>query len=33
MPLMHAGSEAYARYAREFREEDSALVRRVGVRF
>jgi tripartite-type tricarboxylate transporter receptor subunit TctC len=33
MPLMYADSEAYARYAREFYEEDSAMVRRMGLRF
>jgi tripartite-type tricarboxylate transporter receptor subunit TctC len=33
MPLMYADGEAYARYAREFYEEDSAMVRRMGLRF
>jgi tripartite-type tricarboxylate transporter receptor subunit TctC len=33
MPLMYADGAAYARYAREFYEEDSALVRQMGLRF
>jgi tripartite-type tricarboxylate transporter receptor subunit TctC len=33
MPLMYADGAAYARYAREFYEEDSAIVRRMGLRF
>jgi tripartite-type tricarboxylate transporter receptor subunit TctC len=33
MPLMYADGDAYARYAREFYEEDSAMVRAMGLRF
>jgi tripartite-type tricarboxylate transporter receptor subunit TctC len=33
MPLMYADSAAYARYARDFYEEDSAMVRAMGLRF
>jgi tripartite-type tricarboxylate transporter receptor subunit TctC len=33
MPLMYADGEGYARYARAFYEEDSAMVRRMGLRF
>ncbi len=33
MPLLYADGAAYARYAREFYEEDSAIVRRMGLRF
>jgi tripartite-type tricarboxylate transporter receptor subunit TctC len=33
MPMMYAGPEAYAQYAREFYEEDSAMVRAMGLRF
>jgi len=33
MPLMYSDGEGYARYAREFYEEDSAIVRRMGLRF
>jgi tripartite-type tricarboxylate transporter receptor subunit TctC len=33
MPLMYADGEGYARYAREFYEEDSAMVRAMGLRF
>ena len=33
MPLMYADGEAYARYAREFYEQDSAIVRSMGLRF
>jgi tripartite-type tricarboxylate transporter receptor subunit TctC len=33
MPMMYADGEGYARYAREFYEEDSAMVRRMGLRF
>ncbi len=33
MPLMYADGAAYARYAREFYEEDSAMVRSMGLRF
>jgi tripartite-type tricarboxylate transporter receptor subunit TctC len=33
MPLMYAGPEDYATYARDFYAEDSAMVRRMGLRF
>jgi tripartite-type tricarboxylate transporter receptor subunit TctC len=33
MPLLYADGEAYARYAREFYEQDSAMVRAMGLRF
>jgi tripartite-type tricarboxylate transporter receptor subunit TctC len=33
MPMMYADGEAYARYAREFFAEDSAMVRQMGLRF
>jgi tripartite-type tricarboxylate transporter receptor subunit TctC len=33
MPLMYADGAAYARYAREFYEEDSAMVRAMGLKF
>jgi tripartite-type tricarboxylate transporter receptor subunit TctC len=33
MPLMYADGDEYARYAREFYEDDSAMVRRMGLRF
>ena len=33
MPLMYADGADYARYAREFYEEDSAMVRAMGLRF
>jgi tripartite-type tricarboxylate transporter receptor subunit TctC len=33
MPLLYGDGEEYARYAREFYEEDSALVRSLGLRF
>jgi tripartite-type tricarboxylate transporter receptor subunit TctC len=33
MPMMYADSDAYARYAREFYAEDSAMVRAMGLRF
>ncbi|WP_270934808.1 tripartite tricarboxylate transporter substrate binding protein [Falsiroseomonas oryzae] len=33
MPLMYADGEGYARYAREFYAEDSAMVRSMGLRF
>jgi tripartite-type tricarboxylate transporter receptor subunit TctC len=33
MPMMYADGEAYARYARQFYAEDSAMVRRMGLRF
>ena len=33
MPLLYADGEAYARYARQFYEEDSAMVRALGLRF
>jgi tripartite-type tricarboxylate transporter receptor subunit TctC len=33
MPLMYADGVAYAAYAREFYEEDSAMVRALGLRF
>jgi tripartite-type tricarboxylate transporter receptor subunit TctC len=33
MPLMYADGAAYAAYAREFYEEDSAMVRALGLRF
>lgn len=33
MPLMYADPEAYARYARDFYAEDSAIVRAMGLRF
>jgi tripartite-type tricarboxylate transporter receptor subunit TctC len=33
MPLMYADGAEYARYAREFYEQDSAMVRRLGLRF
>jgi tripartite-type tricarboxylate transporter receptor subunit TctC len=32
MPLLYADGEGYARYAREFYEEDSAIVRSMGLR-
>jgi tripartite-type tricarboxylate transporter receptor subunit TctC len=33
MPMMYADGEGYARYAREFFAEDSAMVRQMGLRF
>jgi hypothetical protein len=33
MPMMYADGEGYARYAREFYAEDSAMVRALGLRF
>jgi len=33
MPLLYADGADYARYAREFYEEDSAMVRAMGLRF
>ena len=33
MPMMYADGAAYARYAREFYEEDSVMVRAMGLRF
>ncbi len=33
MPMMYADGEGYARYAREFYAEDSAMVRQMGLRF
>ena len=33
MPLLYADGEAYAAYARQFYEEDSAMVRAMGLRF
>jgi tripartite-type tricarboxylate transporter receptor subunit TctC len=33
MPMMYADSDAYARYARDFYAEDSAMVRAMGLRF
>lgn len=33
MPLLYADGAEYARYAREFYEEDSAMVRAMGLRF
>ena len=33
MPLMYADGEGYARYARDFYAEDSAMVRALGLRF
>lgn len=33
MPLLYAGPEAYAAYARDFFAEDSAMIRRMGLRF
>jgi tripartite-type tricarboxylate transporter receptor subunit TctC len=33
MPMMYADGEAYARYAREFYAEDSAIVRAMGLRY
>jgi tripartite-type tricarboxylate transporter receptor subunit TctC len=33
MPLLYQGPEAYAAYARDFFAEDSAMIRRMGLRF
>jgi len=33
MPLMYVDGVEYVRYAREFYEQDSAMVRRMGLRF